>query len=144
MVAIGFTKQLTVLTFQGLGHALSGAGSALAGLVTGNHQARENGQTQASSQVGGPLSIVTAIWNSGSLGINFMLMFIAIISLSLALMNVLPIPALDGGRLFIIALSRLLRFKLTKGLEESINAFGMVLILFLVVLITIVDVHRIF
>jgi regulator of sigma E protease len=106
IVAVGLTKQITVLTFQGLGHALGGLGSAIAGLATANQQARVNGQDAASAQVGGPVAIGVALWDSGSLGINFMLLLIALISLTLAIMNVLPIPALDGGRLFMMLVSR--------------------------------------
>jgi regulator of sigma E protease len=142
IVALGFTKQLTVLTAKGLWQAIQGFGGTVAGLVTHNHEARENGQTAASSQVGGPVAIVKAIWNSGDLGIIFMLMFIAIISLSLALINILPIPALDGGRLFMITAARLSGKPLTAGVEEALNAAGMAFILILVVLITIVDVQR--
>ncbi len=142
VVALGFTKQLTVLTAKGLGHAVQGLGSTIAGLVTRNHEARENGQTTASAEVGGPLAIGKAIWNSGNLGVNFMLMFIAIISLSLALINLLPIPALDGGRLFLISIAKFSGRPLSAGLEELINGIGMAFILILVVLITIVDVQR--
>lgn len=145
IVAVGFTKQLVVLTGQGIGHALGGLGSLIAGAVTGNHTARENGQSQASSQVGGPVAIATILWASGSLGLNFMLMVIAIISLTLALMNVLPIPALDGGRLFITLISRgILRRPLSKTAEERITATGMAVLLALILLITIVDVRRFF
>lgn len=57
VVAIGLTGQIFKLTFVGLGHAFGGLGSAIAGWVTQNHQARENGQTNASNQVGGPVAI---------------------------------------------------------------------------------------
>lgn len=144
IVALGFTKQLAVLTAQGLWHAVSGLGSAIAGLVTGNHQARENGQTAASAQVGGPVAIFKSIWSGGSLGAVFMLMLIAIISISLALINILPIPALDGGRLLLISLARLSGKPLRVGLEEAFNAAGMAVILLLAILITIVDVKRYF
>jgi regulator of sigma E protease len=145
IVALGFTKQLVILTFQGLGHALSGLGSAIAGLVTANHEARQNGQTQAESQVGGPVAIVAILWGYGSLGINFTIMIIAIISLTLALMNVLPIPALDGGRLFMILLSRgLFKKPLSRLAEERLTATGMALLLMLIALITLVDVNRFF
>lgn len=145
IVAVGFTAQLTSLTFQGLGHALGGLGSIIAGAVTGNNQAREHGQTQASSQVGGPVAIVAVLWGSGSYGITFILWIIAVLSLTLALMNVLPIPALDGGRLAMILFSRgLLKKPLSKLAEERITATGMVLILALVALITVVDVKRFF
>lgn len=144
VVALGFTKQLIVLTAKGLWHALEGLGSTIAGLVTGNEQARKKGQAAASAQVAGPLAIMVAIWNSGSLGLNFLIMFMAIISLSLAFINLLPIPALDGGRLAIISLARLFRFRLTQSLEELINGIGITLILILAILITWVDVRRIF
>jgi len=145
VVALGLTKQITVLTFQGLGHALGGLGSAIAGLVTNNHQARENGQDNASAQVGGPVAIGVALWNSGSLGINFMLLLIALISLTLAIMNVLPIPALDGGRLFMMVISRgVFRRPLSRTSEERIVGASFALIMALVILITIVDVKRFF
>lgn len=145
IVAAGFTVQLAKLTFVGLGHALGGLGSTIAGLVTGNTAARQNGQTEASSQVGGPVAIVAVLWGSGSYGVTFILWIIAVLSLTLALMNVLPIPALDGGRLFMILFSRgLLKKPLSKLAEERITATGMALILALVALITVVDVKRFF
>jgi regulator of sigma E protease len=145
VVALGFTVQLTKLTFIGLGHALGGLGSTIAGLATANKEARQNGQTSASSQVGGPIAIVAVLWGSGSYGVSFILWIIAVLSLTLAIMNVLPIPALDGGRLFMILFSRgVLKKPLSKFAEERIVATGMAIILSLVVLITIVDVKRFF
>jgi regulator of sigma E protease len=145
VVAVGFSLQLTKLTFIGLGHAIGGLGSTIAGLLTANKEARQNGQTSASSQVGGPVAIVAVLWGSGSYGITFILWIIAVLSLTLALMNVLPIPALDGGRLAMILFSRgLLKKPLSKFAEERMVATGMAVILSLVVLITIVDVKRFF
>lgn len=143
VVAAGFTKQLVELTFKGLGQALGGLGSAIAGGVTGNHQARENGQTQATAQVGGPVAIGSALWGSGSLGLNFILWLIAVISLTLALINALPIPALDGGRLFLIWIARgIFRRPLSKLVEQRLVGASMMLLLSLMVLITVVDVKR--
>jgi regulator of sigma E protease len=145
VVAVGLSKQLTVLTFKGLGKALGGLGSLVAGVATGNHQARVNGQSEASDQVGGPVAIVNALWNTGSLGFVFMLLIIAIISLTLAIMNILPIPALDGGRLFLMLVSRgVFKKPLSKAMEERIVGAGMAVLLLLVALITIVDVKRFF
>lgn len=143
IVALGFTKQLVVLTVQGLGHALGGLGSAIAGTLTGNQAARVNGQTEATAQVGGPVAIGALLWGGGSLGINFMLMIIAVVSLTLALMNVLPLPALDGGRLFMMLISRgLLKRPLSQKTEEWLVGGSMVVLLVLFALITIVDVKR--
>jgi regulator of sigma E protease len=145
VVALGLTKQIFALTFKGLGHALAGLGSTIAGGVTSNHEARENGQDQASSQVGGPVAIGVALWDYGSLGFNFMLFLIALISLTLALMNILPIPALDGGRLFMMLVSRgIFKRPVSRLAEERMVGFSFALLLFLVALITIVDVKRFF
>ena len=71
-----------------------------------------------------------------------MLFIIAIVSLTLAIMNILPIPALDGGRLWMTLISRAFGKPLSAHLEEVINGVGMLILLTLIVLITIVDVHR--
>lgn len=143
IVALGFTKQLVVLTIQGLGHALGGLGSAIAGTLTSNKEARVNGQTEATAEIGGPVAIGTLLWDGGSLGFSFMLMIIAVVSLTLALMNVLPLPALDGGRLVMMLISRgILKRPLSKKVEESLVGASMALLLVLFALITIVDVKR--
>lgn len=143
IVALGFTKQLVVLTIQGLGHALGGLGSAIAGTLTGNDEARVKGQTEATAQVGGPVAIGAILWGGGSLGFSFVLMVVAVISLTLALMNILPLPALDGGRLLMMLVSRgILKRPLSKKTEERLVGTSMALLLILFALITLVDVKR--
>lgn len=140
--AVGLSAQVTALTFQGLGHALGGLGSLIAGAVTGNSIARSNGQCSATSQVAGPVGIFVILKDGSQLGFPFMLFIIAIISLTLAIMNILPIPALDGGRLWITLIAHGLKKPLTARREEIINATGFFILISLVILITIVDVHR--
>jgi len=145
VVAAGLTVQLTKLTLAGLWNAVQGLGGIIAGAVTGNSEARQSAQTEASSQVSGPIGIFMVLKELGSLGIPFMLFIIAIISLTLAIMNVLPIPALDGGRLYMMLASRLTKAKrLTPSMEESIVGWSFVGLMALIVLITIVDVKRFF
>lgn len=144
VVAVGFTAQVTALTFQGLGNALSGLGSLIAGALTGNTEARQNGQTQASSQVSGPVGIYMILKSGSLLGYQFMLLIIGIISLTLAIMNILPIPALDGGRLWLTLVTRGINKPLTAKQEENINATGFFILIGLIVLITFVDVKRFF
>lgn len=144
VVAVGLTAQLTQLTFQGLWHALQGLGGILAGAVTGNGTARHNAQTEASSQVSGPVGIFVILKDGSLLGYQFMLFIIAIISLTLAIMNVLPIPALDGGRLFVMLIARALRKQISPKVEEAIYAAGFAALMLLIIVITIVDVKRFF
>jgi regulator of sigma E protease len=144
IVAVGLSGQITALTFQGLGHALAGLGSLIAGGVTGNTVARQNGQATASSQVSGPVGIFVILKDGSLLGYQFMLFIIAIISLTLAIMNILPIPALDGGRLWITLVARWLKRPLSARVEEAVNLAGFVVLISLIVLITVVDVKRFF
>lgn len=128
VVAAGTIKQFTVLTFQGLGRVI---GSLLDGRTT-----------EASQQVSGPVGIFVLLKDGSILGIEFVLIIIAVISLTLAIMNVLPIPALDGGRLFVTWLFRIIRKPLTKRTEELIHGIGFAVLMALFVLITIVDIKR--
>lgn len=142
VVAIGQAAQFTQLTFEGLGRALAGLGSLIAGGVTANNEARSNGQKQASSEVSGPLGIFYVLKNGSSLGLRFVLFIIAIISLTLAIMNILPIPALDGGRLWLTLLFHGIKKPLSQEREELINGLGFLFLMTLIVLITIVDYKR--
>lgn len=145
IVAVGLTGQLVELTAKGLWKAVSGLGSIVAGTATGNKEARVNGQDEASSQVGGPVAIFKILSGSGSLGFNYMLAIIALISLTLAFMNVLPIPALDGGRLAMMLISRgIFKKPLNRGVEEKIVGTSMLVLIALIILITVVDVKRFF
>lgn len=130
VVAIGMITQLTAAT-------LNGIAQALAGLFTWNTQ-------QATQQIAGPVGIFVLLKDGSLMGYQFVLLIVAIISLTLAIMNILPIPALDGGRLFVTWLFRVLRRPLTQRTEELVHGTGFALLMILFVVITIVDIRRFF
>jgi regulator of sigma E protease len=142
IVAGGVMVQYTALTIHGIGTAVRGLGAAIAGLATGNKPAREAGQSQAANQVLGPYGIFELLKNDSVFGYQFVLMIVAVISLSLAIVNILPIPALDGGKLYLTALFRLLRRTLTESMESLIYGASFLVLITLVVLITIADVQK--
>jgi regulator of sigma E protease len=144
IVAVGFSIQATALTFQALGHAVGGLGSLIAGAATGNTTARQNGQSNASSQVSGPIGIFEVLKDGSVLGYQFMLFIIGIISLTLAIMNILPIPALDGGRLWITLVARAFNRPLSAHVEEVVGAVGFLVLISLSIVIAFVDIHRFF
>lgn len=144
VVAVGLSGQITKLTFQGIGTALKGLGSAIAGLVTFNSEARQQGQADASEQVSGPLGIFFVLKASAESGFIMLLFIIAFISLALAIMNILPIPALDGGRLYLTLIYRALNKPLTQKAEEAIVGTSFAALMILFILITIVDAKRFF
>ncbi len=142
IVAAGVMKDFTVATMKGIGNALAGLGSIFAGAVTGNTEARQAGQTEASGQVAGPVGIFAVLFEISKQGIGLVLFIIAIISLTLAIMNALPIPALDGGRLFVTLLFRAMKKPLKPAVEERIHGTGFMVLMLLFVVITIVDIRR--
>jgi regulator of sigma E protease len=99
---------------------------------------------KASEQVSGPVGIVVVLKDGSLLGYQFVMLIIGLISLSLAIMNILPIPALDGGRFYVLLLSRIFGRKLSQDMEERIVGTSFIFLLVLIVLITIVDVRRFF
>lgn len=142
IVGLGLIKQFTQLTFEGLGKALQGVGAIIVGSVTQNTAQRTAGQSEASSQVAGPIGIFFIFEAGSALGLRFMLFIVAILSLTLAIMNILPIPALDGGRLWLMLITRAVKRPLTAAHEEAINAAGFAFLIALIVLISVVDVRR--
>lgn len=145
IVAGGLIGQFTQVTFQGLGKALAGLGGIIAGTVTNNDTARQNGQSEASEQVSGPIGIVVVLHYVSEINYQFTLLIIALISLTLAIMNLLPIPALDGGRLWITLVARgIFKKPLTNRAEEIVNATGFFILIGLSIVIAVVDVRRFF
>ncbi len=144
VVAVGVMKDFTIATFKGLGSAVKGLGSTFAGLFTGNKVARQAGQEAASSQVSGPVGIFSVMYQIAKQGFNMVLFVVAILSLTLAIMNVLPIPALDGGRLFVMLFYRARRKTLKQKTEERIHGTGFAVLMLLFLVITIVDIRRFF
>lgn len=95
--------------------------------------------------VAGPIGIIDQAASSGLFSEGFLaiLNFAAMISINLAVMNLLPIPALDGGRALFIFLEKFLGKKKVNKIEGYANYGGMILLLLLIVLITIADVTKI-
>lgn len=128
----------------GIGLTIQFTGYSLAGLVQTVGQVFTGQLSQASQNVTGPVGIFAYLQQGSEAGFTPVLFLIGIISLSLAIMNVLPIPALDGGRLFVTLLFRVLKKPLTKEREEAIQNTGFLALIMLLVLITVIDVGRVF
>ena len=90
--------------------------------------------------VSGPVGISTALGEAASFGFISLLNLVAVISINLGVMNLLPIPALDGGRLITILIEMITRKKLPAKVENTINAVGLALLLTLSVVVLVKDV----
>jgi len=147
IVGVATTGQLTWETLSGLGQLVGNLANGLTLQLTGSQSAKKAGGEElaaASDSVAGPVGILGVIFPAAQqAGATQLTMLVAIISIALAVMNVLPIPALDGGRWFTMAGFRLARKKLTKDREEKIQATGFLILMALVVLVTVADVGKI-
>ena len=131
IVGAATTVQFTWATVQGVGSLIGNIASS--GLRT------------AGDSVAGPIGILGTIFPAAEQdGLTQLVFLTAIISLSLAVMNILPIPALDGGRWLTMALFKLFKKDLTKEREEKIQAIGFYLLMALIILVTINDVAKLF
>ncbi len=89
----------------------------------------------------GPIGIVSVAAETSKLGLIFLLGIIAQISLSLAVVNFIPFPALDGGQFFMVLIEKIKGSPLfSKQIEGHLNAVGFIFLILLIVLITFRDV----
>jgi len=130
IVGAGLVAQYSRLTYSALGNSISS-------LFQGKG-------AEASENVSGPIGIFVVLKEGASFGPSYILLIVALLSLTLAIMNTLPIPALDGGKLAVMLLFRALRRPLTPKIEERIHGSGFLALMVLFVLITVVDVKRFF
>jgi regulator of sigma E protease len=147
IVGIATTGQLTWETLKGLGTLVGNLANGIVSQLSGDANVRKAGSAEvaaAGDSVAGPIGILGVIFPAAQqAGLTQLLMLVAVVSIALAVMNVLPIPALDGGRWFTMAAFRIFRKKLTREREEKIQAVGFMALMALVVLVTVADVSKI-
>ncbi len=148
IVGVGLTVQLTGETFKGLGDLVWNLVSGVVRQFSPSAEVREDGKQDLATvgdSVSGPVGIVGVMFPAfAEAGAPNLAFLAALISVSLACMNVLPIPALDGGRWLLIALYKLRGKKLTKETEEKIVSRAFLVLLALIVIITVLDIIKLF
>ena len=93
-------------------------------------------------EIGGPIAIGIAAGQSAQLGIEAFLAFMATISVNLAVLNMLPIPVLDGGQFLFLLGEGVLRRPLSPKLRERLTFVGLILLALLMVLAFSNDIRR--
>lgn len=92
--------------------------------------------------VAGPVGIFAIAAQVGSLGIVYFLQLMALISLNLAVLNLIPFPALDGGRFLFLLFEKIKGSPVSSRFQTAVNSLGFVILLVLMVFVTIRDVSR--
>ena len=104
---------LTVLTFKGVSKVVTG-------------------QIEVENAVAGPIRIAKFAAKSAEVGMAGFLYFLAVLSLSLALINIMPFPVLDGGHLLMIIIETIFRREIPVKVKLAINNTGFVLLLLVI------------
>lgn len=99
---------------------------------------------KVSEGVAGPIGIVGVAGEAAKMGWVRLALFAALLTINLAVLNFLPLPALDGGRALFIAVEKLRGRPLPRRLETATHAAGMAILLILIILISIQDIRRLF
>ncbi|MDM0979338.1 RIP metalloprotease RseP [Clostridium perfringens] len=98
------------------------------------------GEANLKTDVGGPVTIIKMSGQAAKAGANTLLWFMAFLSVQLAVFNLLPFPALDGGRIFIELIQMIIRKEIPAKYIEAVNTVGFMLLMGLMVLVTIKDI----
>lgn len=92
--------------------------------------------------VSGPVGIVKMVGDASTLGFVYLLSLTAMISINLAVINILPFPALDGGRLLFIIIEAIKGSPIKPGIANSVNGIGFILLILLMVFVTYHDIAK--
>ncbi len=93
-------------------------------------------------ELGGPILIAKMADDTAERGLEHFIYFLSLLSVNLAILNLMPIPALDGGHLVFLALETVMRRPLSQRKREFCQQVGLVLILGLMILVTFNDLNR--
>jgi regulator of sigma E protease len=121
-----FAGSLFVQTIVGLYHLITG-------IFTGHSNL---------SQVTGPVGIVGLVGEASRMGFIYLVTFTSLISINLAVINLLPFPALDGGRLLFVIIEAIKRSPINAKYTNALNYGGFVILIGLMLLVTFHDVFK--
>jgi regulator of sigma E protease len=96
------------------------------------------------SEVAGPVGIVGLVGDASKLGFSYLITFTALISINLAVINLVPFPALDGGRILFVAIEGITKRKINPKVAGTLNTIGFVILIALMIIVTYRDILRLF
>lgn len=97
---------------------------------------------QVPADVTGPVGIAALTGQVAQLGFIALLQFMALLSLNLAILNILPLPALDGGRIALMAIEKIRGKRIAPRVENMVHSVGFFVLVGLLLLVTVRDVSR--
>ncbi|GAC1445560.1 MAG: RIP metalloprotease RseP [Chloroflexota bacterium] len=129
-------------TLQSLRMSFGQVGAMVAAVPEIVHSVSQHGGSQVMGPIGIAQQTTDVVHNEPKYGIGTVLQFVALLSANLGVLNLLPIPALDGGRLVFVLLSWVRRRNLNPEVEGVIHLVGMAVLLLLIMVVSYQDIVR--
>ncbi len=101
-------------------------------------------EDHAFKDVSGPIGIAKLVGSARALGLPYLISFVSFISINLAVINMLPFPALDGGRVLFVLIESVIRRQIPVKFTNMVNATGFILLLLLMGVVTYNDILKLF
>ena len=140
------TVKLPILTafWEGMKFDISITKQTVVGLYTLIKEAIQGQGKEALSSVSGPVGLVGIVGDAYKFGFVYLLSFTALISVNLAIINLIPFPALDGGRLLFLLIEKIKGSRINPKFANTANMAGFAVLIILMLLITYHDVAKLF
>ncbi|MCK5285850.1 MAG: RIP metalloprotease RseP [Candidatus Pacebacteria bacterium] len=100
--------------------------------------------TSSLAQISGPVGIVSMVGSAFDFGFVYLMTFVALISVNLGVINLIPIPALDGGRLLFLGIETIKGSPIKPRVVNTLNFLGFALLMILMLIVTVSDVFKLF
>ncbi|OGI95200.1 RIP metalloprotease RseP [Candidatus Nomurabacteria bacterium RIFCSPLOWO2_01_FULL_42_17] len=143
MDMIGIAKLPVFSAFkEGMSLTISVAKGTVVGLYTLISEGLQGKGSLAS--ITGPVGMVSIVGDAYQFGFVYLLSFAALISVNLAIINLLPFPALDGGRLFFLLIEKIKGSRINPKFTNTANMIGFSILILLMVVVTFHDVIKLF
>lgn len=127
---------------DGLKHLWSSFVGTIAGIYYLFYDLFTTGRFQG--DISGPVGIFVLSSEVWTLGVSYFLQLVGILSLNLAILNALPFPALDGGRIFFLLVEKIKGSKVDQSVEHAIHTVGFILLIILMLAVTYRDITKFF
>ncbi len=96
------------------------------------------------ADVAGPVGIAGIVGDAAQLGFTYLIMITALISINLGVINLIPFPALDGGRTLFVIIEGIIRRRISMKFTNVVNMIGFILLMALMVVVTFKDIVKLF
>ena len=96
------------------------------------------------SSLTGPVGLVGMVGDAASYGISYLLFFTALISINLAVLNLIPFPALDGGQILFVLIEAVIRRPINPKVANIVNMLGFGILMLLMISVSVFDIVKLF